>query len=475
MKSSSSLSSKIGFWSATSIIIGSIIGSGVFMKPASMAAQLGSPVWLTLIWIIAGMFTLFGALIYAELGAMIPETGGLYVYFRKMFGEFTGFLYGWAAFAAVNTTAVAAISFVCAQYADYFLHLPRLDAATEHSVVWHIPFIGDLFPLENLGVKSLAIFLILIFTVTNYLSTKAGSIFQVIFTFIKVAALVMLVFGIFISGNGNFQNFIAAEHPKQNGALLAGIMASLTGAFFAYDGWINITSMAGEVKQPQKNIPKSLFVGVSACILIYVLVNQAYLYVLPVEKVAASSLVAANAMTVAWGNTGGAIIAALIVICTLGAINGNTMATTRITYAMGKDKVFLPWTGKENKRYQTPGNAIWLHGIWTSLFIITGSFDMLADIMVFITWVAYGLGAIGVFILRKKMADSERPYKIWRHPFVTILFIAFTAFFFVATIYNDVTNYLAGKQPVINSLLGLLIVALGIPLYFYFRKKNRNQ
>jgi APA family basic amino acid/polyamine antiporter len=231
--------------------------------------------------------------------------------------------------------------------------------------------------------------------------------------------------------------------------------------------------MAGEVKHPQKNIPKSLFVGVAACILIYILVNQAYLYVLPVEQVAASSLVAADAMTVAWGNTGGAIIAALIVICTLGAINGNTMATTRITYAMGKDKVFLPWAGKENKRFQTPGNALWLHGIWTSVFIITGSFDMLADIMVFITWVAYGLGAIGIFILRRKMADAERPYKIWQHPFVTFLFIAFSTFFLGATIYNDVTNYIAGTQPVINSLLGLLITALGIPLYFYYRKKNK--
>lgn len=439
-----------------------------------MAAQLGSPVWLTLIWIIAGIFTLFGALVYAELGAMIPETGGLYVYFRKMFGEFVGFLYGWSAFAVINTTAVAAISFVCAEYANYFLNLPRLDAITEHSVIWHIPFIGDLFPLENLGVKLLAIALVVSFTLINYFSTKAGSAFQVVSTFIKVAVLVLLVFGIFLSGNGDTNNFIAAENPKQNGALLAGIMAALTGAFFAYDGWANITSVAGEVKNPQKNIPKSLFVGVAAVIVVYILVNLAYLYVLPVEQVAASSLVAADAMTVALGTTGGAIIAALIVICTLGAINGNTIAPPRITYAMGKDKVFFPWVGKEHKRFQTPGNAIWLHGIWACAFIVTGSFDMLADMMVFMTWLAYGLGAIGIFVLRKKMADAERPYKIWLHPFVTILFIAFTIFFLGATIYNDVTNYIAGTQPVINSILGLLITALGIPLYFYNRKKNRN-
>ena len=472
MSTTSSLAKKIGFWAATSIIIGSIIGSGVFMKPASMAAQLGSPIWLTVIWIIAGMFTFFGALIFAELGAMIPETGGLYVYFRKMFGGFTGFLYGWAAFAVINTTAVAAISFVCAQYADFFLHLPRLDAVTEHSVNWHIPFIGDIFPLENLGVKSLAILLVLIFTTINYLSTKAGSTFQVISTFIKVAALVLLVGGIFLSGNGNFSNFMAAEHPKQNGALLAGIMAALTGAFFAYDGWVNITMVAGEVKSPQKNIPRSLFIGVLTCIVIYVLVNQAYLYVMPVEQIATSSLVAADAMTIALGNAGGAIIAALIVICTLGAINGNTLATVRITYAMGKDKVFLPWAGKEHKRFQTPGNALWLHASWISVLIFSGSFDMLADMMVFISWIVYGLGAVGIFRLRKKMRDAERPYKVWLHPFVTLLFIGFTAFFLIITVYNDITNYINDRQPVVNSLLGLVIVALGIPFYFYYRKKK---
>ena len=475
MHSSISLGKKIGFWSATSIIIGSIIGSGIFMKPASMAAQLGSPVWLIMVWVIAGIFTLFGALIFAELGAMIPETGGLYVYFRKMFGDFAAFLYGWAAFAVINTTAVAAISFVCAQYADYFLHLPSFDPLTELSIKWHIPFIGDLFPLRNFGVKCLGIFLVLIFTVLNYLSTKAGSAFQVVSTFVKVAVLFLLVFAIFMSGNGFFQNFINAEHPKQGGELLSGIIAAMTGAFFAYDGWNNITSIAGEVKAPQKNIPRSLFLGVSACIAVYILVNLAYLYALPVEKIATSSLVATDAMTVVLGATAGAVVAALIVICTLGALNGNTMATTRITYAMGKDKIFLPWAGKETRRFQTPGNALWLHGIWTCFFIISGSFDMLADIMVFMTWIAYGLGAIGIFILRRKMAGMERPYKIWKHPFVTFIFIAFTFFFLAVTIYNDIKNYNDGTQPVINSLLGLAITATGIPIYFYYRRKNKKR
>ena len=473
MPTTSSLAKQIGFWSATALIIGSIIGSGVFMKPASMAGQLGSPIWLTIVWVIAGLFSLFGALVYAELGAMIPETGGIYVYFRKMFGDFVAYLYGWAAFSVINTTGVAAIAFVCAQYADYFLHLPRFDAATEQAVIWHLPFIGDLHPLENFGVKSLAIAIVAGLTWLNYRSVKAGSSFQLISTIVKIGVIAALVIGIFFFGHGSVENFFHAENPKQGSALLAGVIAALTGAFFAYDGWINITFIAGEIKQPQRNIPKSLFTGVIACIIVYVLVNQAYLYVLPVEKIATSSLVASDAIAKAIGNAAGALVAAMIVICTLGAVNGNLMATTRITYAMGKDKVFLPWAGKEHKKFQTPGNALWLHGGWIAVLIVSGSFDMLADMMVFISWIAYGLGAVGIFMLRKKMPDAERPYKIWLHPFVTLLFITFTALFLVITVYNDVTNYIHHRQPVVNSLLGILITALGIPLYFYYRNKNR--
>lgn len=466
------LHKKIGFWAATAVAVGSMIGSGVFMKPASMAAQLGSPLWLTAVWVIAGLFSLFGALIFAELGAMIPQTGGIYVYFKQMFGDFFAFLYGWAAFAVINTAAVAAIAFVCAQYADYFLHLPRFDTLTEQAVTWHIPFIGDLHPLENFGVKMLTVVLVIALTLLNYISVKAGGAFQVLSTAIKMAVIAALVFGIFFSGNGSTHHFVDAVQPRQGSGLLSGLVIAMTGAFFAYDGWINITFIAGEIKDPQRNIPKSLFVGVLACILVYVLVNQAYLYALPVEQVAISPLVASDAIAVAFGNTGGAIIAAMIVICTLGAINGNVMATARITYAMGKDKVFLPWTGKEHKRFQTPSNALLLHGIWTCIFVITGSFDMLADMFVFITWIAYLFGAIGIFLLRKKMPDQPRPYKIWGYPIVPILFIAFSSFYLITTIWSDVNNYLTGKTPIINSLLGLVITALGIPLYFYFRRKK---
>jgi len=438
----SSAVKKLGFLSATAVIIGSIIGSGVFMKPASMAAQLGSPVWMTVIWVIGGVFSLSGALVYAELGAMMPESGGMYVYFRKIFGDFTAFLYGWAAFSVINTASVAAIAFVCAYYFDFFLHLPSFPPEVVSKYVWHLPFLGDLYPLKDFGVKMLAVTITLGLTWLNAISLKASDRLQVISTLMKVGVLAMLVIGIFASGNGSFSNFVHADNPKSGSELLGGIVLALTGAFVAYDGWNNITSMAGEIKDPKRNIPRSLFAGVLGCMAVYILVNQAYLYVMPVEKMASSPLVASDAIAIALGRTAEAIIAGMIVICTFGAINGNVMATSRITYAMGKDKVFIPWTGIEHKKYQTPGNALWLHAAWISVFIITGSFDMLADMMVFITWIAYGLGAVGIFMLRKKMPDVERPYKIWMHPFVTVLFIIFTAVFLTITVYNDITNYL---------------------------------
>jgi basic amino acid/polyamine antiporter, APA family len=463
----------IGYGGAVSIIIGSVIGSGIFMKPATMAGELASPGWLIAVWIIAGIVSLIGALIYSEIGAMIPETGGLFVYFRYMYGDFIAFLYGWAAFTVINTASVAAISFVCAAYSDYFLHLPRLSPAIEKSFVWHIPFLGNLYPLANLGVKSLAIILVLGITVLNYVTVKGSSVLQVFSTVIKVAVIAALIAGIFFSGNGHAGNFVlASAHPKHGWLLIGGIVGAMTSAFMAFDGWINVTFVGGEIKNPQRNIPRSLLSGVFACVLIYVLLNLAFLYVLPVDKIAQSPLVASDAIAQALGKTSGAIIAAMIVICSFGAINGNGMSEARVTFAMAREKLFFSWAGKEHPRFHTPGNALLMHGVLAFLFILTGSFDMLADIFTFVAWLVYLLGAVGIFVLRKKMPNLPRPYKVWGYPWIPSLFILFAAFYVVSTIWNDINNYISGETPVINSLLGLAISALGIPLYWYFKRKT---
>lgn len=468
-------SSLLSFRASLAVIIGSIIGAGLFMKPASMAAQLGSPLSLSLIWVVAGFFTLCGALVYAELGAMMPQTGGLFVHFRNIFGNKTAFLYGWSAFAVINTASVAAIAFVCASYMGKFIALPELSELLVAKYAVTIPWLGKLFPLRDIGVKTLAILLVCFLTWLNTRSLKAGSWFQLMTSSLNMGILLLLVVGIFISDKGSVRNFYQSTAAPVSGSLLTGWVAAMTGAFFAYDGWVNIVSMAGEVKDPQRNIPRSLWTGVLVCIVMYLLVNQAYLYVLPIEKMSGSVLVASDAIGQAWGYSASLLVALMIIAVTFGCVNGNIMATSRITYAMGKEGVFASWAGKTHPQFQTPGNALWLHGTWTSLLILTGSFDLLADMFVFVTWIAYAMGAIGIIYWRIKYPEKNRPYKIWGHPFTTIAFVSFSLFYLGATIYKDVQLYHQGLQPVINSLLGLCITLLGLPVYFYYRKKNKGR
>ena len=390
-----------------------------------------------------------------------------------MYGRFTAFFIWMGSFLLlINTAAVSAICICLCTICRLFPAFTK--ACCRHRTCSCMPyicrFLGNLYPLENIGVKALAIALVVGLTLLNYISVRAGSALQVISTVVKMLVIAALVFGIFFSGKGSAVNFIETLHPKEGIGLLSGLVGALTGAFMAYDGWINITFVGGEINNPQKTIPRSLFIGVFACIVVYVLVNQAYLYVLPIDKVAGSSLVASDAIAIALGTTSAAIVAAMVVICTFGAINGNIMSVARVTYAMSIDKVFLSWTGKEHPRFRTPGNALLLHGIWSCVLIISGSFDMLADMFTFISWIAYLMGAVGIFILRKKMPDAARPYKAWGYPLLAASFIAFASFYVVSTIWNDVNNYNTGKAPVINSLLGLAITALGIPLYWYFKK-----
>ncbi len=462
---------KIGLHTAISIVVGSIIGSGIFMKPATMAAQTGSAALLILVWIAGGVLSLFGALIFAEIGAMFPETGGLYVYLKKMYGRFPAFLYGWAAFTVVNTAAVAAIAFVCASYSNHFLQLPGLSESTVGSVVLHIPFIGDLYPLEAIGIKALAICFVTGLTFLNVVSLSASGKLQLISTLIKVGAIVLLVSGILFSGNGEVSNLWMKTADAPTGFnLLRGFMAALTGAFVAYDGWQNIGFMGGEIENPQKNLPKSIVLGVLSCIGVYVLVNIAYAYALPADQMALSPLVASDAMAAVLGHASGSVIAALIIVVTFGAINGNIMSTARVTLAMGQDGLFFAGAGREHPRYFTPANALWLQGIWACVLIITGSFDMLADMFIFVTWIFIIIACIGLVRLRKKMPDYPRPFRMWLYPWSLILFTAFALFYVGSTLYYEITAFASGKIKVMQSMLGLLVTLAGIPLYFYFNR-----
>lgn len=468
------LQKTIGLWSATTIVIGSVVGSSIFMKPATMAGQLGSPYLLIVVWVIAGIVSLFGAMAFAELGTMFPETGGQYVYLRKAYGDFVAYLYGWGSIAVINTAAIAAIAFVCAEYAGNFIALPRFSESTEQSLLLHIPMIGDILPLQNFGVKSLAIAIIIFLTLANYISVRSGNAIQFIATSLKALALVILIFGILFSGKGSPQNFLtnSPNFHLDGWTLVAAFMAATTGAFAAYDGWNNLNMVAGEIKDPSKNIPRSLIMGLFACIIIYISVSLAFIYVLPIDEMAKSPLVASDATAKVMGTTGGTVIAVLIVVSTFGATSVNLLANARVVFAMAEARSFFPFAGRVHRQFRTPGNSVLILGIWSSLFVISGSFDILADMFIFMSWVFYALVVAGVFILRKRMANAERPYKVNGYPVVPAIFILFTCFYLGTTLYNDVSNYTTGKAPFINSVFGMLLTAIGIPLYFYFRKNQ---
>jgi APA family basic amino acid/polyamine antiporter len=470
-----SLKKSIGLWSATSLVIGSVIGAGIFMRPATMAGQLGSPTLLLGVWLIGGVVSLFGAMIYAELGAMYPETGGPYIYLKEIYGEFIAFIYGWSTMAVINTAALASIAFVCGNYAEYFVHLPRFDPAIEQSLKWHIPYLADIYPLENAGVKGLSILILLVLTVVNYLSTRWGNGIQFVATVLKALALVLVIGGILLSGKGHVANFVtnAPDFHARAFLIFVAVMAATSGAFSSYDGWYNINMVAGEVIDPQRNLSRSLFIGLGACIAIYLLVNLAYLYVLPIGVMAGSSMVAADAMEKALGVSGAGVVAGLIIVSAFGATQNNLLTNARIVFAMGEGRAFFPWTGKVHPRWGTPGNSMLVIGVWSMLFVLSGSFDVLADIFVFMAWVFYGLTAIGLFILRWKRPHVHRPYRAWGYPLAPLAFIVFTLFYLGTTLYNDITAYSSGKSPIINSVLGLLLTATGVPFYWYFQLQKR--
>jgi basic amino acid/polyamine antiporter, APA family len=459
--------------STIAIVIGGVIGSGIFMKPATMAAELGSPIVLMSVWLVAGIMTLFGALSNAEVATLFPETGGQFVFFQKMYGEKFAFVYGWASLMVFNTAGNASIAYVFAQYADYFLHLPQFAAASIQSIELHLPFIGSIFPLENFGVKMLTIVLLTALTMLNYFSIQNSAALQRILTAMKTVAIFLLISSILFSGKGTMHHFAAHLPNMPTGlAFIGAYVAALAGAFWAYDGWNNISFIAGEIKAPQSTIPKSLFIGLSTCIIVYLLVNLSFVYIMPIEAMAKSAFIASDAGKLAWGTAAGAVVALLVMLSTFGTTNANVLGTARVTFALGKDNRLLQAANKVHPKFQTPGNALLFNLVWSIVLIISGSFDMLTDMLIFVSWFFYGMSALGVFVLRKKMPNAVRAYKVWGYPVVPFLFVLFTTFFLVMTVYKDILNYQSGQSPFINSVFGILITLTGLPMYYLSKKKK---
>lgn len=458
-------------------MVGAVIGSGIFKKPALMAEQLGSPELLLAIWVIAGVITLFGALTNAEIAGMITATGGQYVFFEKMYGSFTAYLYGWAIFSVIQTGSIAGITYIFAEYTEYFIVLPRFSTEVEQNFILHIPYIGNIFPFANIGVKSLTIFVIFALTIVNYFGVKFGGSVSAFFSVMKVAAILALVGFAFVLGNGSFSNF-TSDIPTQNYVgmgVFAGVIAALSGAFWAYDGWNNITYVAGEVKQPQRTIPKSLITGTIIIIAVYLLINLAYLYILPISEMANSKLVAADVARTVLGSAGGAFIAAAVMVSTFGTSNGTIMASARVYFAMAQRGLFWGPIANVHQKFQTPANALILQAVWAAALVLSGTFDILTDMLIFISWIFYAAGAFGVFVLRKKMPNAYRPYRVPGYPWLPAIFVIFALAFVVFTLYNDIVNYAQGRTQIINSVFGIFLTALGAPIYFYYKWKLKRE
>ena len=468
----------LGLFSSVMLVIGGVIGSGIFRKAGVMAAAVGSPGWLMLVWFLAGTLTLFGALTNAEIAGMIPETGGQYVFFQRMFGPFFAYLYGWAVFAVIQTGSISAVAYVFAEYAGQFYHSPAFAPAVA-AFALHVPFIGDIKPLEEIGTKGLAALLIVGLTAVNYLGVRFGGVVQNVFTIAKVAAMGLLVLGAFLLPTGGHWGNLAAPstiiHPT-GFALFAAIIAAMQGAFWAYDGWNKIPYIAGEVKNPQCNIPRSLVIGMYSVMGIYLLMNLAYAYVLPVDVMAHSKLVAADVAEKCFAG-GGRWIAVAVMISTFGTANAIILASARVYFAMAREEVFPRFLGRVHPRFHTPAAALVVQGIWSALLLFTGTFDMLTDTLIFVSWGFYAAGAAGIFVLRRKEPETPRPYRVPGYPYVPLMFIAFASVYLVFTVYNDVIGYreavAAGKPALINSAFGTALVLMGTPLYWFFHRRQK--
>lgn len=464
-KPATQLKKSLSLIAAVMAVAGSMIGSGIFRKPSTMAEQLMSPELLIIVWIAAGLITFIGALSNAEVAGMIEATGGQYVYFRKMYGEFTSFIYGWSVLSVIQTGSQAAIAYVFGEYLCYFIKFPPLPESIS-SFTLFMPLVGDIHPFAEWGPKLLAILCILFLSGINYIGVYFGGLVQTIVTFVKIGVMIFLSLALFIFGDGSLSNLSSgfSISPETSANLVALIGLSLSGAFWAYDGWNNVTFISGEVKNPQRNIPLSLLYGTLIVIIVYVLINLAYLYVMPIEEIANSPLVAAAAAEKIFGKNGGAIISIAVIISTFGAANGSLMASARVPFAMAREKMFFNYLGKVHPRFATPHTSLVVQGIVSSLLVLSGSFDTITDYVIFATWFFYMLTAFGVIVLRKKMPDVPRPYKVIGYPYTIWFFVIFSFVFLVNSIISDSEN----------AAMGMLLIMTGLPLYFFWKYFRKN-
>ena len=427
----------LGFTDVIGILVGTVIGSGIFIVPAAIAGHVQSPLLLLAVWATGGLLSFFGALSFSELGAAYPHAGGMYVFLREAYGRLVAFLFGWALFFVIDSGSIATLAVAfSSKYLPYFVPLPAV------------------------GQKIVALSLIALLVAVNYFGPRSGARVQNALTAIKVSALVGVSICVFAFGNGDTRNWVTPAAPPWSSAQIAAFGVALVASLWAYKGWETVTFSAGEIRDPQRTLPLGLFAGTLVVLGLYMVANLAYLYVMPIATLAKSNRIAGDAMQAAVGPIGASIVAAAILCSIAGAANGNFLTTTRVFYAMAKDGLFFRQIADVHPKYHSPHVSIVATGVWSAILSLTGTFEQLYTYVIFGQWLFFGLTVAAVIVLRRARPGLERPYRTWGYPVTPLLFIAAAAFIAVNTLIAQFWQ----------SIAGLGIILLGVPAYFWWSR-----
>ena len=443
------LDRQLGLFDSTMMVVGIVIGSGIFMTTGLMADALPSASLILIVWLLGGLQMLAGALTYAELGAAMPKAGGQYVYLREAYGSLPAFLFGWVAFIAYLTGTNAAIAVAVAEHLGSFY-----PSISTHNIV--IGF--DYFSIS--GGQIFAISLILILSFINYLGILFGKWIQNVFTILKIGSILFFALaGLFIS-TGNHIDFSINPTSMSIGSILTGMGIALVAVTWTVGGWEYVTFAAGEIKNPKKNLPLALIIGTVVIFVLYIMINIAYLKVLPMDLLIGELKVGeATAKSLYGPGIAGAFVV-VVIISMFGSLNGNILVGPRISYAMAKDKLFFSKAADVHPKFHTPGNAIMIQGLWASVLALSGTFEEIITLVVFVNFMMWIAASSTVFVLRKKQPELERPYKVWGYPYVPAFFIIFSSAIMINTFFESPQQ----------SLMGIGLTLLGIPAYLYWKK-----
>ena len=424
----------LGLVDATVVVVGIVIGAGIFLVPNLVARNLPSESLILAVWIFSGVLSFFGALAYAELGAMMPCTGGQYVYLREAFGPLCAFLSGWTFSIVMLSSAIAWLAVGFSIYLSQFV------------------------PLSKPMAKAVSIGLIAVLTTINYRGVRAGVAVQRTFTALKLAGIAVLVGGAFLAGG----HAIVAATPLPSPFPWSQFGVAMISCLLCYDGWASISFIAGEVRRPDRNLPLALALGLGICVCVYMLANVAYLHVLTVPEIAGADAVGAAAARKAIGSLGGGLVSLTILISIVGADNGHFLTVPRILFAQASDGLFFQSFRRIHPRFQTPSFSILAQGSWAALLALTGSYEALMTYAMFAAWLFYGATVASVLVLRRKHPHAKRPYRMWGYPVTTLAFVAVALWF--------VGNTIVSKPGA--SLLGALLIGAGVPVYYVWRRRS---